>query len=78
MREKDENSALQAIAVMRQCEVIELTSDITIHAAKSSHEKKLPMADSIILATGMLYNAVIWTRDSDFENLTGVKYLSKK
>jgi predicted nucleic acid-binding protein len=78
LREKDENTALQVTATMQQCKVIELTSEIAIHAAKISHDKKLPMADSIILATGILYNAVIWTQDSDFKNITGVKYFSKK
>ena len=78
LREKDENAALQVIATMQQCKVIELTSEIAIHAAKLSYEKKLPMADSIILATGILNNAVIWTQDSDFKNISGVKFYSKK
>ena len=78
LREKDENTALQVIATMQQCKVIELTSEIAIQAAKLSYEKKLPMADSIILSTGYLYNAVIWTQDADFKNISGVKYFSKK
>ncbi|MBN2102873.1 type II toxin-antitoxin system VapC family toxin [bacterium] len=78
LREKDENTALQVVATMQQCKVIELTSEIAIQAAKLSFEKKLPMADSIILSTGYLYNAVIWTQNADFKNITGVKYLPKK
>ena len=35
------------------------------------------MADSIILATAKRYNAVVWTLDSDFKNIDGVKYFPK-
>ena len=78
LREKDENAALQVVATMQQCKVIELTPEIAIQAAKLSYEKKLPMADSIILSTGYLYDAVIWTQDADFKNIPGVKYYVKK
>jgi hypothetical protein len=36
------------------------------------------MADSIILATAKAFNATLWTQDSDFENIPGVKYFPKK
>ncbi|MBC8417194.1 MAG: hypothetical protein H8E10_01195 [Desulfobacterales bacterium] len=36
------------------------------------------MADSIILATAKAFDAVIWTQDSDFKNIAGVKYFPKK
>ncbi len=36
------------------------------------------MADSIILATARMYNAVLWTQDSDFRSRAGVKYTVKK
>jgi len=35
---------------------------------------KLPMADSIILATPKLIEAVWWTRNADFEGTQGVRY----
>ena len=78
MRERSENAALQAIALMKQGIVVELTSDIAIHAAKISYEYKIPMADSIILATANIYNATIWTQDEDFKGLDNVKYFPKK
>jgi predicted nucleic acid-binding protein len=34
---------------------------------------KLPLADSIILATARQFNAVLWTQDADFEKLPGVR-----
>jgi predicted nucleic acid-binding protein len=36
------------------------------------------MADSIILATAKIYEAVLWTQDSDFNNIEGVKYFPRK
>jgi len=62
---------------MQQGAVIDLTSNISITAAKFSIEHYLPMADSIILATGHLYEATIWTQDSNFKNIPGVQYVEK-
>lgn len=45
-------------------------------AAKLSLELRLPMADSIILATARQFNAVLWTQDADFEKLPGVRYVA--
>jgi predicted nucleic acid-binding protein len=36
------------------------------------------LADSIILATAIAFDAAIWTRDSGFENIAGVKFFPKK
>jgi len=77
LRETGEDQALQAIALMKQGQIIDLTSEIAIRAAKISHDKKLPMADSIILATAEHYQAVIWTQDADFRNEKSVKYFEK-
>jgi len=39
---------------------------------------KLPLADSVILATARMHNATIWTQDEDFKGLEGVRYVSKR
>jgi predicted nucleic acid-binding protein len=78
LRESRENDALQAVAAMQKGQVVELTSSLAITASKLSLEIKLPMADSIILATAREYNATLWTLDSDFKNIRGVKYFTKK
>jgi predicted nucleic acid-binding protein len=36
------------------------------------------MADSVIIATAKAFDAAIWTQDSDFKNIAGVKYYPKK
>ena len=33
---------------------------------------------AFILATAMEFDAILWTQDSDFKNIQGVKYFPKK
>ncbi len=77
LRESSQNKALQAIAAMQKGCVIELTVDLSIEASKLSLRYNLPMADSIILATGQKYNSTIWTQDSDFKGIENVNYFPK-
>jgi predicted nucleic acid-binding protein len=74
LREKDEGAAIRAIALMRQGTVVDLDQELAIQAAKLSIDYKVPMADSIIIATARRYDATIWTQDEDFERLSGVNY----
>ena len=78
LRQRGESAALQAVALMRQGHVIDLTERIALLAAELSLQEKLPMADSIILATARLHDAHIWTQDADFEGLGNVTYVAKK
>jgi predicted nucleic acid-binding protein len=78
LKEKDENSALQAIGLMQQAKVVEVNTSIAISAAKISFEKNIPMADSLIYTTARLFNATVWTQDYDFTDLDGVKFIKKK
>ncbi|OEU60708.1 MAG: twitching motility protein PilT [Desulfobacterales bacterium PC51MH44] len=77
-RESSENEALQAAVAMQKGTVVDLTAKLAINASKLSLQHGLPMADSIILATARVFNATIWTQDSDFKSISGVKYFSKK
>jgi toxin FitB len=76
-RQRGEDAALQAVAMMQQGRVIELSSSIALLAAKLSLDVKTPMADSIILATAQMYEAILWTQDDDFGDLSGVRYFPK-
>ena len=78
LRQRDESAGLQAIALMKQGQVVDLTTDIAMMAAKLSLEHNVPMADSIILSTGRLYQATVWTQDADFKGLDGVEYVKKR
>jgi predicted nucleic acid-binding protein len=77
LQQRDENDAMQAVAVMQQAQVVDVTSAISLFAARISHEIKLPMADSLILATAKSMNATLWTQDSDFKEIPDVKYINK-
>ena len=74
----DEKKALEVTSVMRAGTIIALDDQLAFMAASISHQLKLPMADSIILASARQYEAMIWTQDSDFKGLPNVKYFPKK
>ena len=75
LQQRDENQALQAVALMEQGAVVELNATLALAAAKLSADLKLPMADSIMLATARSFGATLWTQDGDFESMEGVRYV---
>lgn len=75
--QRDEASALQAAALMQQGQIVALDAALAISAAKLSAELKLPMADSVILATARHFKATLWTQDADFDGIQGVRYVMK-
>ena len=77
LQQREESSALQAVAVMQQGFLVDMDTHLALNAAKLSIEHDLPMADSIILATAQSHDATLWTQDSDFAEIDGVKYVDK-
>src|SRR4030067_3096903 len=75
-QQRGEGEALRAIAYMQQGEVVALDTEIALSAAKVSLELKLPMADSIMLATAKRHEASLWTQDADFKAIEGVRYIA--
>ncbi len=75
---RDENDALLAVATMQQGHVVDLTPSLALAAAKLSTTTKLPMADSIMLATARAYQATLWTQDADFKGHADVQYMVKR
>ena len=78
LQQRDETEALKAVALMQQGRIVDLSVALSLSAARISITENLPMADSIILATARMYNAVLWTQDADFSSIAGVKYTVKK
>ena len=74
LQQRDEGHALQAVAVMEQGSVIDLDAPLALIAARTSIEHRLPLADSVVLATARTHDAVLWTQDADFKGLAGVEY----
>jgi predicted nucleic acid-binding protein len=78
LQQRNEDAALQAIALMHQGLIVDLTSNLTLDAAKIGVQLKLPLADSVILATARTHAAVIWTQDEDFKGIKGVRYIERR
>ena len=78
LQQRGEGAALQAAAVMQQGRVEDLSGAVALAAARLSVDLGLPMADSIMLATARAWDATLWTQDSDFDGVPGVRYAVKK
>jgi predicted nucleic acid-binding protein len=78
LQQRDESSALQAVGLMQQGSVVHLDVPLALSAARLSLDGRLPMADSVVLATARLHQATLWTQDSDFEGLPEVRYRARK
>lgn len=77
LQQRGEDDALQAVALMQKGEIVSLDVPLSLSAAKISYDLKLPMADSIILATARAYKAILWTQDEDFKDIEGVKFVER-
>ena len=74
LQQRTLGDALQAVAAMQQGAVMDLDTRIALHAARISVDLKLPMADSVMLATARDRDSTLWTQDAHFEGIAGVKY----
>src|SRR5262249_36112013 len=78
LRQAGKKEALEKTAAMRQGKVVELSGSLALQAASLSLKHHLAMADGIVLATAHTQHATVWTQDSDFENLSPVKFRRKQ
>lgn len=76
-RQRGEEAALQAMALLVQAKVVSLDADLARSAVALGIAHHLPLADSIILATARAWDAELWTQDADFKDLPGVHYQEK-
>jgi predicted nucleic acid-binding protein len=63
---------------MQQGAVVDLDAPLALVAARLSIEYRLPMADSVILATARSQAAILWTQDADFKGIPGVEYRKRR
>lgn len=78
MQQRGEDDALQAVALMQQGQVIDLSSSLALASARIGLEHNLPLADSVIYSTAQSHGATLWTQDADFQGLPGVQYKAKQ
>lgn len=76
--QRDEEAALYAVGQMQRGTVVDLDADLAVAAAALSAEMRLPMADSVILATARRADATLWTQDADFSGLDHVEYRTRR
>jgi len=77
IQQQGEEAARVCVAAMQESRVVEVNADLALSAAKLSFDLKLPMADSLILATARVHGATLWTQDDDFADMPGVRYIPK-
>lgn len=70
-------AARDAVGIMSDGRIVDLDASIALEAAEVSIQHKLPMADSLILATAHHFQATLWTQDSHFKDLPGIRYIEK-
>jgi predicted nucleic acid-binding protein len=76
-QQRGEGPALQAVALIQQGQVVDLDDSLALSAARLSADEKLPLADSVALATARRYEATLWTQDAEFEGLPNVRLRPK-
>ena len=74
---KDSVYAKGFIQGMLHANVVPLDVPLSISAANVGLQYQLAMADSIIYATAIRHNAVLWTTDKHFDGLPNVRYFDK-
>lgn len=72
-REAGDEVATAALSLMQRGKVIPVDLPLALEAAVTG----LPLADSLIYATARRHGAELWTQDSDFDGLPGVRYFAK-
>jgi len=78
LQQYDEGKALRVAALMMEGHVVPVTPELALEAARLSAALRLPMADSLILATARAYGAILWTQDKDFQGLPDVRYIPRR
>ncbi len=68
-RDHSEEHAVEAISAMRLATIVPVDDPLALEAADLSLRLGLAMADSLIYATALRYEAKLVTMDTDFEGL---------
>lgn len=76
-RQRGEREANLAIEPLRCGTLVPLDETLAIAAANIGVGERLPLADSVILATARICNATLWTQDAHFAGMEGVWFFPK-
>lgn len=78
LKTMDEDEFFPYLAQMQRQTIIPLSVDLAYRASVLSVQKKLGMADAIILATAQLEEAKLVTLDNDFRGFANCLVIGKK
>ncbi|MEX2017153.1 MAG: PIN domain-containing protein [Candidatus Pacearchaeota archaeon] len=70
-----EEIAKKLLYIKKQSILINLDENIADKASQLVLEKNIPVADSVVYASAVLNNAILFTLDNDFRNLSNVKII---
>ena len=73
----DRKMAEETVGNMRLTQIVPLTEELALEAARISQVHRLPSADAIIYATAQVAGVELATSDEHFKGLPGVRYLAK-
>jgi predicted nucleic acid-binding protein len=77
-RTTSEENADSILSLLLECRPAIMDSNVAARAAVASLAHKLDATDAIIYATAQILEVDLFTCDSHFEGLPGVKYFGKK
>ena len=77
-KDMGKDKALKALGHMQRGKVVGVHTNTALTAAHFSLEHRLGMADALILAIAKQAGATLWTQDTDFKGIDGVKYFKKR
>jgi toxin FitB len=64
----------EVLAHMRQGQIVVFDDQLAVDAAVVGRRHGLALADSVVYATALAVEGVVWTQDDDFQSLAHVEY----
>jgi toxin FitB len=64
----------EVLAHMRQGQIVVFDDQLAVDAAVVGRRHGLALADSVVYATALAVEGVVWTQDEDFQSLPQVEY----
>jgi predicted nucleic acid-binding protein len=77
-KQRSEDKALRAMAVMEQGKIVDLDRATALEAARLAIEHRIAMTDSGMRATAQRHRATFWTQDADFDGVPRTKYYAPR
>jgi toxin FitB len=67
----------ECIAVMQKARVINLTPERAVAASHIATQHQLAMADAMMYAVALEFDALFWTQDVDYKGLANIEFHAK-